>query len=226
MHSRKKEAIGQGNRRQLEREGYCLVNIGALSESELVAVAAELGTPMEAFTGIVTRVEPVSGSPYTTLTTDAVPFHNESVYTDCPPRYLILFCEEPGRGGETLLVRGDLIVLRLEASIRRRLRRLPVRSAAGGLSTVRPLIIRHPKSGEAVLFYLDPSLSESCSLTVQGEPLPSEILSAIRRELADPTLIHVHRWRRNDLLILDNYRVLHARRAFSGKRCLRRVLVA
>ena len=54
--------------------------------------------------------------------------------------------------------------------------------------------------------------------------LPKAIVDELRALFHDAN-VHRHRWGVGDLLILDNFKTLHARDAFSGPRRLRRLVI-
>jgi alpha-ketoglutarate-dependent taurine dioxygenase len=105
------------------------------------------------------------------------------------------------------------------------------------LSQIRPAIVRHPTTNEAVWFNqadgFHPSnldaetyraLTSSTSedefrLNVffgDGSPIDSETLKHVRAVLASETI--PHRWQAGDVLILDNILAAHGRMPFTGKR--------
>ena len=59
------------------------------------------------------------------------------------------------------------------------------------------------------------------SFFADGSEIPASAIDHIREVLGEHTLDH--KWRRSDILVLDNVRMAHGRRAFSGNR---RILVA
>ena len=65
-----------------------------------------------------------------------------------------------------------------------------------------------------------PGEPESWRVRVAGvEPEESErILASLRAALLDPRYTYFHDWEEGDMLVLDNYAVLHGREAFSGRR--------
>src|SRR5260370_37816717 len=81
----------------LRRDGYYACNLGPLSEVDLQRVARKLnGLGEDLVPGPIIELNCAPGSPYLTLSRSAVPFHNDGAFRSMPPRYLILYCEEPG----------------------------------------------------------------------------------------------------------------------------------
>jgi alpha-ketoglutarate-dependent taurine dioxygenase len=211
------------------REGYYAGNLGPLTAGELVQLGCQLGTLGKDLTpSPVMDVKRVPDSEYVTLTRSKVPFHNDGVYRRLPPRYLMLYCQAPGsRGGDTLLARGDLLARRLDRKTRVLLGRLRVRYTLGASSASRRLLLKHPRDGTPVIFFGDPGLAENMRLAAAGGTQTERVIAQLRTALGDPrALCHRQRWQRHDLLIIDNYKVLHARTAYQGNRILKRVEIA
>jgi alpha-ketoglutarate-dependent taurine dioxygenase len=206
----------------LERDGFFFMNFGPLSSKDLVEIASSVGPTLHIpYVGEIFSVEPLDGSRYASLSYDAVPLHNEAVYLRKPPSHVLLYCERPSdEGGECILTRGDDIVRRMGGELRSHLARLPVKIELGGLSVTRLLLVKHPSARMEVLFFMDPLVSRDCRLS-----LDESLLEEIRRELYDESTIVTHPWRRHDILILDNFRVLHGRRAFRGGRSVKRIMI-
>lgn len=80
---------------------------------------------------------------------------------------------------------------------------------------VRPLVLRHPKSGAPILYVME-------SQTVKIVGLPDAESEALLQILfhhldADPELNYEHRWQMGDLVVWDNYALQHARSDIRGK---------
>jgi alpha-ketoglutarate-dependent taurine dioxygenase len=173
----------------------------------------------------VTYVQEVSDTPYVTWTRSDVPFHNDSLFLCKPPHYILLYCDLAAtEGGETLVTRADDASRQLSPALREVLERVRVRVRQGDLCFTRSLLTRHPLDGSEVLLFWDPGMSTDSSLEVLGETGDTDVVGQLRQLLRGAE-VHRHAWRQGDLLILDNFKVLHARTAFSGCRRLRRLLV-
>ena len=106
---------------------------------------------------------------------------------------------------------------------------------------VRPATLVHPESGKTVwfnqanLFHTSnlPPATRSALRRILGENMPRDALFGDGSPISDEDIAEVARavdsqtvcfqWQRGDVMLLDNMRVQHGRRAFSGDR---RVLVA
>ncbi|MEU7137674.1 TauD/TfdA family dioxygenase [Streptomyces sp. NPDC046261] len=101
--------------------------------------------------------------------------------------------------------------------------------------TVSPLVTAHPVHGTPVIRYNEPTAADDSDfvnhpdLTFSGVPDDelAEVHRSLRAALYDPAHLYAHSWRTGDLVITDNYTLLHGRNAFTSgaPRHLRRVQV-
>ena len=171
------------------------------------------------------HVTSVPGTPHLPLTHSQIPFHNDGMFRSEPPRYLILYCQIPSsRGGVTLFARGDKVVARLDQKARRILTVFSFRIQLGSLKASRRLVQKHPRDGMPVLLFGDPDISANLQISCSGKVQVSRILRVLRASLADPQVVcYRHSWKRHDLLVFDNFKLLHARTGYTGHRLLKRV---
>lgn len=212
----------------LEQRGFWFGNIGALSDSDLNLIGYEIANINSSFTiEAITSVEAHSNTKYLPLTSQNVPFHNDGVYRDIPPSYILLYCVTPSReGGETLLLPGEEVVRRMDIELYKFLKETPVRIFLDNYSVIRNLLVNHPDSNKTVLFFIDPGIATSCRLEVDNQPIDNQTVDKIRKLLAEPSIVsHCQEWCAHDLLIIDNYRVLHGRNAYEGGRLLKKILI-
>jgi alpha-ketoglutarate-dependent taurine dioxygenase len=213
---------------RLCRNAYYTCNLGPLAEADLLHVARKLNSLGEQLApGPLTQLTYAHGSPYRTLSRAAVPFHNDGAFRPSPPRYLILYCQTPGsQGGQTLFARGDEIVSRLDHSTRDLLRRKQFLTTLADSCATRRLLLKHPRDGVLVLFFGNPALTANlCVSAARGDPA-SHIVGSLQAILSDPRIIcYRHHWKKHDLLVFDNFKVLHARTAYRGDRRLQRIEV-
>lgn len=110
---------------ELNEKGYLLVE--DLDEQELLSFARSfgaiqhdprLGTPMRVLQPLHTSVAPLN-SLSSRYGVGAFPLHTECAYLRSPPKYLLLYCREPGLGRPTLLL--DSLPLREYALARKRI---------------------------------------------------------------------------------------------------------
>lgn len=99
--------------------------------------------------------------------------------------------------------------------------------------TVAPLISKHPAHGFNVMRYCEPPLEGDSSfinpsdLKFEGTSQISALLRSLRAALYASKNFYAHAWKQGDVVIADNYTLLHGREAFTSgaPRHLRRVHV-
>ncbi len=101
--------------------------------------------------------------------------------------------------------------------------------------TVSPIVDSHPLRGFSVIRYNEPPREGFGDFlnppTLEFTGLDHEELSELHRSLRDalysPSCFYAHEWQEGDLVVADNFSLLHGREAFETKapRHLRRVHV-
>lgn len=213
---------------RLQSDGYYQCNLGTapIPDNYLYSIGAELARLVPGTSASeVTIVDPIPGSTYTTLSNQYTPFHNDGLFLHKHPTYLMLYCDvQAATGGENFIIRSDHTFQRLPADLLAYLQTHKIRNTMGDYSVARHWVDQHPIDGTPVVFFVDPLLVTN----VDGLPsLPAKHLPMLTRlrdviEAGERTTL---RLAVGDLLILDNYRVLHAREKFDGYRRLRRIVV-
>lgn len=170
------------------------------------------------------------------FTNRAVPFHWDGAFAGRVPHYIFFQCElapPQGSGGETLFC-DTIRLLKLAPSWRREVWEQTVITYTtekivhyGGAFTS-PVISRHPVSGENVLRYAEPVTDlNPVQLEIHGLAPDAEkdFLEDLHRRLNDERACYQHQWQNGDIVIADNYALLHGRHAFDEKaeRHIRRV---
>lgn len=99
---------------------------------------------------------------------------------------------------------------------------------------VSPVVTAHPDTGEAVIRYNEPVAADDefinhpdLEFTGVPEERLREFHDTLQRALRAPGHLYTHKWRTGDLVVADNYTLLHGREAFTSHapRHLRRVHV-
>jgi alpha-ketoglutarate-dependent taurine dioxygenase len=169
-------------------------------------------------------------------TNGVVPFHWDGAFAGKIPRYIFFQCDAapaPEKGGETLFC--DTVRL-LELAPREqseKWERVTITYTTEkivhyGGSFSSPMIALHPISGETTLRYAEPVTDlNPVQLEIEGIPAAAqqEFLQDMYRRLRDESVCYCHRWRSGDVVIADNFALLHGRRAFEPdtERRIRRV---
>lgn len=144
----------------------------------------------------------------------ALPFHTELSHRPRPCRYLLLGCIDPGAPSATTNLL-DWQALALSEEERCLLESAPVLVRSGRRSFYSTIL-----SPEFRFLRYDPGCVEAV------DERGNAALSLMKRRLANSRSA-THQWRRGDILIIDNWRVLHARghsELGSGRR-LARILI-
>lgn len=219
---------------RLRDEGYA--HVAQLSEDfDYAGFASQFGTPIQQYHGELVwdvRPTPDLDGVYDSRNTRALVPHTEGYEFDgLPPRFVVLWCVQAaaGEGGETLLADGLPFLDSLPSSDRALLRtRMFQWTSSEGLA----------RDGVA-LRQAHPALDQRGSLTVMrfsennvsGDAPDSDTALLSRylragRKYFDEAFIGI-RLLPGELLIWDNWRVLHSRSAFvDRRRHLKRMLIA
>ncbi|TVL89314.1 TauD/TfdA family dioxygenase [Streptomyces sp. SAJ15] len=101
--------------------------------------------------------------------------------------------------------------------------------------TTSPLVTTHPVTGTPVIRYNEPTAADDADFVnhpdLRFTGLPDDEMAeahrTLRAALYDPAHLYAHSWRTGDLVVTDNYTLLHGRNAFTSgaPRHLRRVQV-
>jgi alpha-ketoglutarate-dependent taurine dioxygenase len=206
------------------RDGYWVGRTA--SEDELTGLAVSLGEPIAARLGgpVLQELVPIetSAAPRKSLSAvhgvEPFPFHTDGAHYRRPPRWIVMRCVDPGPGGRpTLLVDGAR--LPLGARQWRDIERAVWWVRSGARSFPASIMTRSHQG--TLLRYdrgcMEPSVPEFARV---GGVLESAIEASEHIRLT---------WKPNDVVVVDNWRILHARGAASrldrGARRLQRILV-
>ncbi|ANZ15217.1 TauD/TfdA dioxygenase family protein [Streptomyces noursei] len=169
-----------------------------------------------------------------------VPFHWDGAFVEANPRYFFFQClnSTPGAGGETVFSDTTAVYRDADAELREQWAGISLTYSTeklahyGGLVTER-LVAQHPATGVPVLRFaepLDPAIYKNpvhVRVDGFGAAAAEEFLAAMAERLHRPEYCYAHDWRTGDIVIADNYALVHGRNAFSGptNRHLQRVEV-
>jgi alpha-ketoglutarate-dependent taurine dioxygenase len=217
-------------RELMEEHGYVLI-CNVPDDFDQVRFCRTLGSFVPNYTGAVVgdvRPEPGMDDVYHAGNTRPLTPHSEGYdFTVLPPKYIALWCVHPasGPGGETTLAdtapwvrtlteaeRETLEVTEYEWKTTEGVNRLGL-----DLHTKHPILEEHG-SGLIVRF--------SCNNLIRDD---DDFAAGLQRRWhghfdADHVAVN---YQRNDMLVWDNWRLLHARNAFSDRsRHLRRIQIA
>lgn len=171
-----------------------------------------------------------------------VPLHWDGMYRPQVPEYQIFHCVQaplPGQGGRTTFSNTMLALESADPHIKR------LWSQATGVyqrkmefynsKTISPIVTMHPHRGYPVIRYSEPPSKEHGhfvnppDLTFSGvEGGDIELLhQSLKEALYSPNNFYAHEWQTGDVIIADNFSLLHGREKFVSKapRYLQRVHV-
>lgn len=213
-----------------------LRRFAALAGAELPEFCLRLGEILEWDFGTVNDLQVRADAQNYLYTNREVPFHWDGAFAGRIPHYIFFHCDlapAPGKGGETLFC--DTIRL-LECASPECLevwRKITITYTTEkivhyGGSFTSPMISSHPVSGESVLRFAEPVVDlNPVQLEIKGLPKEAQaaFLEEIHARLNDEDVCYSHEWESGDVVIADNYFLLHGRRAFAEgmERRIRRV---
>lgn len=169
-------------------------------------------------------------------TNRAVPFHWDGAFAGKIPHYIFFHCDgapAPDKGGETLFCDTVRLLQLAEPEESEKWEAVTITYTTEkivhyGGSFSSPMIALHPFSGERTLRYAEPVTDlNPVRLEIEGIPEKAreEFLRDMHRRLRDESVCYSHRWLGGDVVIADNFALLHGRRAFeeNSVRRIRRV---
>ncbi|SDM56861.1 Taurine catabolism dioxygenase TauD, TfdA family [Maricaulis salignorans] len=192
--------------KKLEISGYALLT-RYRPEADILAVVHEIGVPIEPWEGgLVQLLKPrKDGTPNTysgNFGLEQFPFHSDLAHWLRPPRYILLRCQVGFEDTPTLLLDGRNLIQRISRPTLSRTVYRPRRPRAGAHTLLR--LLETEIDGEELLrwdeLFLQPT---NRFATDTGHTIGNFIKSY--RPLA------VALSRPGDILIIDNWRMLHAR---------------
>ena len=209
-------------RSQIDRDGHCVIH--AVDADDLLGFAAALGRPHPDPRDRV-LVKDIRPQPKDTANTNtlssrygmgAFPVHTEAAYLRKPPRFLMLYCVEPGSGGRTTVLL-DAATLFSRLPDARRPGTWVVK--AGRRPFLCDVLWRQAPNGFGIRY------DRECLFPRGPAALAEE--QSIREfiALSMPTPIE---WASGQLLVIDNHRMLHGRGGSNNDdpdRWLKRVLI-
>ncbi len=169
-----------------------------------------------------------------------VPLHWDGMYRPQVPEFQIFHCvSAPGveQGGRTTFSNTMLALENAPASSRALWGKVTGtyqrKMEFYDSTTVSPIITEHPRRGFPVIRYNEPpsagfgNFVNPPTLAFSGADDVAEVHRTLREALYAPGNFYAHTWSQGDIVIADNYSLLHGREAFETKapRHLRRVHV-
>lgn len=170
-----------------------------------------------------------------------VPLHWDGMYRPQVPEFQIFHCVSApgaGRGGRTVFSQTEAVLRHADRTTRQMWERVTgvYRRAMEfyDSAAVSPVVTAHPHRGFPVIRYNEPVPDEKefvnrpdLEFTGLPEGRVEEFHRTLTTALYAPEHLYAHTWRTGDLVVADNYTLLHGREAFTSgsPRHLRRVQV-
>ncbi|MFI9202244.1 TauD/TfdA dioxygenase family protein [Streptomyces sp. NPDC053048] len=171
-----------------------------------------------------------------------MPMHWDGMYREQIPEFQVFQCVHApgeGNGGETTFSNTPTVLRNTDPQT------VATWSAVTGTYhremefynsvTVSPVVTAHPVTGTPVIRYNEPTAADDDGFVnhpdLRFTGLPEDGIAeahrTLRAALYDPAHLYAHSWRTGDLVVTDNYTLLHGRNAFTSgaPRHLRRVQV-
>jgi alpha-ketoglutarate-dependent taurine dioxygenase len=203
---------------------------------ELPEFCLGLGEILEWEFGSVNNLRVQADAQNYLYTNREVPFHWDGAFVGRIPHYIFFHCDvapAPGDGGATLFCDSIRLLERAPVEQREMWEQTAITYTTekivhyGGRFTS-PMIERHPVSGEKVLRFAEPVVDlNPVYLEIEGLPEEAQesFLEDMHLRLNDEDVCYAHEWKGGDVVIADNYVLLHGRRAFAegAARQIRRV---
>jgi alpha-ketoglutarate-dependent taurine dioxygenase len=231
--------------RSLTREHRILVLRGFLNLStaaELDAYARGFGTPMLWPFGTVLELVEHDDPADSVFSNGFLPFHWDGMYVSHIPEFQVFHCVTApgtGDGGRTVFADTTRVLADATPEQRRAWQAITItyrieQAAHYGGEVRSPLIVTHPTEPFLTIRFNEPmpdngSVVNRSELHVNGlmDNEAKEALDVLRESLYDPRHHYRHQWSTGDVVIANNYVLLHTREPYRSRapRHLRRVHV-
>lgn len=208
---------------------------GVLAEDAFTSFVEELaGYEIVDFQGTkVINIKVDETSPNYIFSREKVPVHWDGAF-HVLPRFLVWNCVEgsPGGGGETFFVNGEMVPEFRSSEEVAQMRDTKVtysieKLAHFGGEVTSPLMDKHPYKDLDVLRYAEPVRTQRNPLHVRvlGEHDQETVEREMEELIYEPSITYTHAWETGDIVIADNYSLLHGRNPLtdSSARHIRRI---
>jgi alpha-ketoglutarate-dependent taurine dioxygenase len=215
-----------------------LRNFAALTGSSFPEFCQQLGEILEWDFGAVNDLQVKAETQNYLYTNREVPFHWDGAFVGRVPHYIIFHCDlapAEGGGGETLFADTGRLLERaplekLELWEQTSITYTTEKIVHYGGEFTSAMIGYDPLSGQQVLRFAEPvSDLNPVRLEIKGIPATEQpdFLKDLHVRLRDDDVCYRHHWLAGDVVIADNFVLLHGRNAFSenAARLIRRVNV-
>jgi alpha-ketoglutarate-dependent taurine dioxygenase/4-hydroxybenzoate polyprenyltransferase len=198
-----------------------------LPKQELALFAQKLGEPLQWEFGAINDLHVKPDTENYIFTDHAVPLHWDGAFAGKIPHIILFQCLIAPRKedfGGTTFCETTLTVERAAAEKLGSWKNVEVTYQTkkivhyGGRTTQR-VLQKHPLSGAPVIRYAEPVEDlNPVTLEVKGlrGPTPADFIGEMRDALYDAQVLYTHRWEGGDIVLADNFALLHGREAFAN----------
>lgn len=227
-----------GLKRELEAKGWLSISgVPAMDDEALVGFAESMsdaeGEKLLAWDfGKVMRMRLDPQAANYLFSAEPVPLHWDGAFFK-EPRYLLFYCDAAdGEGGETTFVDTEAVLAGVAAHRLAQWREVTLtyttekKAHYGGRFSTR-LVRPHPYSGRDVLRFAEAVETEKNPVDLEIEGGGPGLYQELVALVTDPRYLKEFRWQAGDLVLVDNHRFLHGRRALGGNtgRSFRRIQI-
>ena len=214
-------------------------NFSIPTKTALAQFSKNLGPLLSWEFGHIMEMKPNPFTKNYLFTQGAVPFHLDGAFYQAP-HYLIFHCvaaPETGCGGETIFCNTEMLYRDATATEKMHWKKLSLtyrteKLAHYGGNVSVPLIYQHPVTRKKTIRFAEPVSKEmlnpvSVHVNELDEPQSNYFIGEFSKKCYQDAYCYTHLWQENDILIADNFSLLHARTAFTkaSQRHLRRIQV-
>lgn len=198
-----------------------------LAKQELALFAQKLGEPLQWEFGAINdlRVKPTTENYI--FTDHEVPMHWDGAFAGKIPHIILFQCvvapDEKDLGGTTFCDTTKIVETAAVESLKK-WSEISVTYATKkivhyGGKTTQKFLQKHPLSGETVIRYAEPVEDlNPVTLVVKGlkNQTQNDFVGAMKNAIYDRDVLYTHRWETGDIVLADNFALLHGREAFKN----------
>lgn len=192
---------------QLNKYGFIKMFKPDLADEDLIDIANTLGEPISSRRNgkVIDRLSPKNSensyknSLSRTYGLDSFPLHSDTAYFKIPVRYILLYCKNPGTGERPSYLYDASLLLNIHDDMRFKLSNTIFKVVNGRNSFLSTIY-----NSDSNFFRFDKNCMKSTDS--EGDELLNEIDSLVQEND-----IKKIAWSEGDLLIIDNWRLLHGR---------------
>jgi alpha-ketoglutarate-dependent taurine dioxygenase len=221
-----------------EHRVVVLRGFAGLSGDAFPEYCRQFGEILEWEFGMVNHLQVKDEARNYLYTNHAVPFHWDGAFLPQAPHYIIFHCDDapdPDSGGETLFCDTTLILDSATTEQQELWRGIEITYTTekvvhyGGTFTS-PMVAKHPFKDQLVLRFAEP-VDDINPVQLVDHHLncqeQDQFIKDMSDRLSDQRHCYSHNWQSGDVVVADNFTLLHGRRSFQqgAARNIRRVNV-